>query len=212
MPMLHVGRVAGCAVIMLLSAVSCGSSRDSTGDLERMCRGPLDALPPSVGTECLAAGYYRKLAARRRAFAPDTVPAPEERLPGERRRNGRQLVLAQTSANPGIVTITDHPKAGTVVLEAAFSSEQLTIRPGTCVRPGLGRACHLSYSGEASFTFDRLARSTFAVEASGPEGRVKACAQHLGREALLTDTKPGNLVGKARLIGRALVFRSRSLS
>ncbi len=207
----------GSLIVVCAVVGGCGSSDDSSRarELAKTCLRPLDSLTPSQGTDCIAAGYYKELLRRRRSQSPShlsTGPAEPSNPP----RRTLQLKLTpapRSGIGSGSILIVEHPRAGTVVFETAASDTiDLILRPGTCSRIGRGRGYHLSYSGEANISFDRLVSSTFTVEIHNTEGgKVSACADHRGRQPLGGDTSRARRTGRVHSSKNGLEFRKRGL-
>jgi hypothetical protein len=171
---------------------ACGSDNDR---LASVCQRPRPSLSPSEQIDCAAAGYFGKKL-EKQTLARQTL----DQTPAHR-----------TILKVGSIQIVEHPRARSVVFEVADPTG-LVVRPGTCHSYRLGRGSHLTYTGEADFSFAELKRTTFALEQHDGSGNLLSCFDHQGRRPLRTNSESVQTAAHARWNGSSLRVRIPSLT
>jgi hypothetical protein len=182
---------------------ACGSDNDR---LASVCQRPRPSLSPSEQIDCAAAGYFGK------KLQKQTL---EQQTLDQSQPPNRASTIAPTPAHRilkvGSIQIVEHPRARTVVFEVADPTG-LVVRPGTCHSYRLGRGYHLTYTGEAEFSFAELRRATFALERHDGSGNLLSCFDHQGRRPLRTNSEPAQTAARARWSGSSLRVKIPSLT
>jgi hypothetical protein len=153
----------------------------------------------------VAAGYYKREIRENALSSTSTTTTSAEGL----RRVLRLALRAPSQKRVGLLSITEHPHAGTTVFESDRGDDptEFVVRPGTCAHPTRGRGYHLSGSGEADgLSYDELAASSFAVEIDGDDGGIEKCAEHHAKEPLPADVVGLKSAGRAQLRNGSLIF------